>query len=406
MIDDTLRLFNPWWKEDFESPGIERGEYLSELERLLTLQKIVMIHGLRRVGKSTIMKQMIARMIPEYGRENIFYASLDHPQIFPLSIIDLLSEFRKLNKVDHRKKQLLLLDEVHHREGFELELKALNDSEDNLKIVAAGSSSLIIRHKSAAMTGRYMKMEVRPLDFREFLKFTERELDMFEPDMMAGIFEEYLVTGGIPQYVLTRDAQILINILEDIIYKDIVKEYGIKDPGVLKELYFLLMDRVGRPLSYSKLGRLIDMGKDAATRYTNFFQETYLLHLCEKYGTPNERKFANKKVYCPDNGFRVVLTGSAGMGALAENLVFNIIHNDQDVRYYNDGGREIDFIIKDTAFEVKYKDTIVPDDLEGLEMLHHRGITKKVLVTRKGIVPPKGITAIPLWKLAVEGLPK
>jgi len=404
MPEDTLKLFNPWWKGEFTSPGIPREKYLEALERMLAIQKVAILHGLRRVGKTYIMKQFISRLIPGYGADRICYASMDHPKIRNLSIMNLLGEFRKLTRTGRGVEQILFLDEVQHREGFEWEMKALHDSEENLSIVAAGSSSLVVRHRSSALTGRYLKMEVKPLDFREYLEFIGKEYDNFDPDLMEGFMEDYLFTGGMPQYVLTQEPQILLNIIEDVIYKDVVREHGVRDVSKLNDLFFLLMDRVGRPLSYRKIGRLVDMGSDAAARYIDFLRQTYLLGICEKEGTPNERTYSLKKVYCRDNGFRVVMTGKRGIGSLAENLVHNILSEHGDVRYYNDHGSEVDFISQGMAVEVKYKSTLEEEDCKNLLGTKKRGIKKRIIVTRKEADAPDGLTVVPLWKLAAEGM--
>lgn len=412
MLEETLQLFNPWWNEEYPARGIIRGTYLSELERLLGLQRVVILYGLRRVGKTVIMKQFISRLLSSYGPDRVYYASMDHPQLRNLSIIELLGEFRRLNRVKRGEEQILFLDEVHHREGFELELKALHDTEEKVRVVAAGSSSLVVRHRSAALTGRYMRMQVSPLDFKEYLEFMGKEYDAFEPALMEGLMDDYLYTGGMPQYVLTREPQILLNIVEDVIYKDIAKEHGVRDVNRLNELFYLLMDRVGKPLSYSKIGRLVGIGKDAAARYIDFFVQTFLLSLCERYGSPNERTYSPKKVYCPDNGFRVVMTGTRGVGALAENLVFNILKKTarapgrppEAIRYYRGNKSELDFVVGDVVAEAKYKARVEDGDYESLLSFRKRGITKKIVVTRKETKVPGGLRCIPLWKLAGEDL--
>lgn len=401
MLEDVLREFNPWWDSPYEPPGILRKRYVSEIERLMGLERVILVFGLRRVGKSFILKQFVSKMTKDVGPDKVFYAAMDHPMLGGTSILDLLSEFRRINKVDRMSPHFLLLDEVHHRKDFEWELKALADADDGLRVVAAGSSSLVIRHKSAAMTGRYLKVQVFPLDFAEYLGFTGHPYDPQNPALMAGLMDEYLVIGGMPKYVLTKEPQVLLNIIDDVIFKDIVNEYGIDDGGRLKDLFYLMMDRVGRPLSYEKIGRLIGVSGDTATKYIDHFQETYLLNLCEKAGTPNEGKRGPKKVYCPDNGFRVIMTGTRGAGALAENLVYNILSNGQEIKYTVGDGSEVDFLTKDTAVEVKYRDIILEEDVKPFISKNIRGIKHKILVTQKGI-DIKGLTVVPLWRFAYE----
>lgn len=403
MVETTLRLFNPWWTKDFTSPGILRKEYLQRLENMLGIQKIAILFGLRRVGKTFIMKQFISKLIPAYGADRIFYASLDHPKIRGLSIIDLLSEFRRICRAGRSEDQILLLDEVHHRQGFENELKALHDSEEHLKIVIAGSSSLVVRHRSSALTGRYMKQEVRPLNFREYLKFNEKKYDNNEPDLMEGYMDDYLITGGMPHYVLTGEPQVLLNIVEDVVYKDIVKEHGVRNANKLNDLAYLLMDRVGKPLGYTKIGRLIGVGNDTAAQYVDYFCQTYLMALCEKDGTPNERTYAARKVYCHDNGFRVLMTGTRGIGSLAENLVFNLLRQLDHVRYHKQNNEEIDFICGDKAIEVKYKSSLTSKDYANILNLTNRKVKRKIIITKKETNSHVDIETIPLWKFAADG---
>lgn len=399
MLDETLGFFNPWWYEEYTSPGIVRNIYLQKISKALELQKAVIIFGLRRVGKTTILKQYIAKNIPDIGSKRIFYASMDHPNVKNTSIFDILATFRRINKVKRQERQILILDEVHFRAGFEQELKSLIDIEDGLQIIASGSSSLVVKHKSAAMTGRYVKIKVNPLSFSEYLKFNNEKYDPSQPQLMEAFLEEYLITGGMPHYVIHRDPQLLLDILDDIIYKDIALEYEIRDPALLKDLFFLLMDRVGKPMSFSKIGRLIDISNDAAKKYIGYFQETYLLEMVEKHGSPNERKYSPKKCYCADNGFRVVMTGTRGIGSLAENLVFNLLRQHANVSYYKKDNSEIDFISGNKAFEVKYRSARPNDDYSFFKKMRIRGVNQKFIISMDGAKTTE-MDTIPLWKFA------
>ncbi len=400
MIEETLYLFNPWWSEEYTPPGVMRKKYLSDIEKALRIQKTVILFGLRRVGKTTIMKQFAWRSIPRFGSNRIFYASMDHPEIQNISILDLLREFRRVTRAKRSEPILLLIDEVHYRKNFEHELKVLHDTEDKVLVVAAGSSSLVIRHRSSAMTGRYKKIEVRPLLFREYLDFIGEKYDVSQPYLMEGFLEDYLLTGGMPQYVLTRDPDVLLSLVDDVIYKDICGHYGIRDPKLLRELFLLLMERVGKPMTYSKIGKIIGVGVDAARRYIGYFEESYLIHLVEKYGKPNVRKIAPKKCYSSDTGIKVVYTGKGNIGSLAENLVYLLLKNKGDVYYYKDFDREIDFIVGNKAVEVKYTGELRHKDVESLKKLKIGKTLNKFILTRSEVSRIQGIDTIPLWRFA------
>ena len=401
MMEETLTLLNPWWDGEYRAPGIERDVYLERIDRGFENHNAILLFGLRRVGKTTIMRQYLSRKLETFGATRVLFASMDHPDIENKSILELLRVFRRMNRIDRNEPVLLLLDEIQHRAGFEREVKAIVDSEPKVHILASGSSSAVIRHRSSAMTGRYAKIQVKPLSFREFLRFKDRKFDPRQSHLMEAYMEEYLLTGGMPQYVLTGDAEILIDLVEDVIYKDIAGNYGIKDPKLLKDLFMLLMERVGKPMTYSKLARILDIGVDSVRRYIGYFEETYLINLVEIYGSPNVRKKAPKKTYASDTGIKVVFAGKGNKGSLAENLVYNCIKDYGDVRYFVGKNGEIDFISGDVAIEVKYLDDITEEDISAIKSLRLKKKKKKVIVTR-GYVDIDGIETVPLWKFSIK----
>jgi len=402
MAEIPFDAFNPWWTRHFSSPGRSRSSYLGDIDASLATGKVAIVYGLRRVGKTTILRQYIARTLDRYGRDNILYLSADHPDVRSTSIIDIVHEFRRMKSLDPLEPHLVIFDEVHLRDGFEWEVKGLADIEDGLDIILSGSSSLVIRHRSAALTGRYRKVPVEPLRFDEFLDFTDRTRDT-PPPLIESYFEEYLQIGGMPEYVLGGDPQDLIALVDDVIYKDITVEFGVNDPSIVKDLYFLLMDRVGRSLSAEKMGRLVGIGKDSVRRYIGYLSETFLLERVASYGPPNVRVRNPNKLYCPDNGIRAIAVGRASIGSQAENHAHRLLKGISPVRYYNGDGREIDFLLSDTAVEVKYKDTLEPRDTDPLLALSLRDIKRKVILTRSGTHAPSPILSLPLWRASLLG---
>ncbi len=401
MPEETLMLMNPWWSEEYAAPGIERKIYLEKIEKSIKRNNSAILFGLRRVGKTTIMRQFAARKIPEFGRKNIVFASMDHPEIEKTSIIDILREFRRINRLDRKERVLMLLDEVQHRKSFEREMKAIIDSEPSVYIVASGSSSSVIKQRSAAMTGRYRKIHVKPLSFEEFLIFKGRKFDPYQPQLMEAYMDEYLITGGMPQYVLTSDAEVLTDLVEDVIYKDIAGNYGVKDPRLLKDLFFLLMERVGKPTTYSKLARVLEVGVDTIRRYMGYFEESYMIDMVEIHGTPNVRKRAPRKCYAPDTGIKVVFVGKGSIGALAENMVYLKLRELGDVKYYTGDKGEVNFIYDRSAVEVKYKDVLSEDDVKPIKSLKLKGVKEKLIVTKREL-ERKDIKTVPLWKFLIE----
>jgi len=402
MIEEVLRKFNPWWHKEYVSPGIPRNSYHLEVEKLFRRERILILFGLRRVGKTTIMKQLIAKYLKEMNHDRIFFAGIDHPELERTPLQELLREFRRINGLKSNQEVILFLDEVQSRSGFEKELKGIYDLEKSVKIIASGSSSLVIKQKSSHLIGRYRSIKVKPLSFQEYLAFKDETPDRSEPQLMEKMADHYLLEGGMPEYVLSSDPGYITELVTNIIYRDICTSYGVKDPKLLKDLYFLLMQRVGKRISYSKLARLLDIGDDAIKRYIGYFEEAFLLHVIEQEGTPNERKYGQKKCYSPDNGICSVISGSSASGPLAENCVYLNLREDCEPRYYNKKGIEVDFLCKKRAYEVKYKAKLAENDLIGFSRFRKKGLNEKWMITRSERSKKGKIKKVPFWEFLLE----
>jgi len=280
--------------------------------------------------------------------------SLEHPIALETSILDFVESFRKIHGIPKKDKIYLFFDEVQYKEGFERELKILNDNE-NVKIFASGSSASLIKDKKAFLTGRHNDILVEPLDFKEFLIFKNIKIKESEKYLYDKHFKEYMELGGMPEYVLKEDSEDIINLVDDIIYKDIVGKHNIKNTKSIKELFLLLCERSGKNLTYNKLSKVLGLNVDTVKDYISFFEEAFLIHLVYKHERSlNARIKSPKKIYIADVGIRNVFTGFKDFGAVFENLVFLKI-KDKNPRYYYENNKEIDFIYNNTAVEAKFK---------------------------------------------------
>ncbi len=142
MHKDIFYEYNPWWEgESGLNQIIERPELLKKLEYQLKSPSIVLLTGLRRVGKTTLMKMLISSLIQNgIEAKKIFYISLDDYVLDSKSIIELTDEYRKLHKLSVDEKVFFFFDEITYKEKFHQQLKNLYDRQ-NVKIFAASSSS-------------------------------------------------------------------------------------------------------------------------------------------------------------------------------------------------------------------------------------------------------------------------
>lgn len=351
----VLYKSNPWWEVEYNFDGFSRERYIEELDKWIDNKDVIFLTGLRRVGKTSILKNYIAKLIQDKGIDpkEILYVSLDLYMLDSYSIHDILLEYRKIHKFSSEKKVYLFFDEVTSKESYKQEFKNFYDLE-NVKIFASSSSASLLRDKNAYLTGRQRILEVMPLDFNEYLQFKKVSIKKADSHLLESYFEEYMQDGGMPEYVLTGDVSYLQNLIDNIIYKDIIAHNHIRNNKVIEDFYKLLMERSGKQLSLNKIANIIDISVDSAKRYFGYFEETYLIYSIEKFGKLNERLKSPRKIYASDVGLRNVVTGYRDKGAIYENLIFLKIKQHNPSYLYVDG-IELDFITQSgQLIEAKY----------------------------------------------------
>lgn len=351
-LQEDLFNFNPWWEGRYKPSIHMREKYLIRLKQSLSKKEIVILTGLRRVGKTSIMKLMIKELLENISPKKLFYVSLDSIALEQIPVHELLREYRKLHQLKRDEKIFVFLDEAAYRENINQELKNLFDNE-NVKIFISSSSSSILRDKSSLLTGRTKIIEVTPLDFREYLQFKNISVKNSEQYLFEKYFENYMQQGGMPEFVLYGDFEYLDNLVDSIIYKDIAYYRGVKDTTSLKEFFRLLMERAGKQLSLTKIAKVIGISTETVKRYFEYFQSTYLIYAIERCGKLNERLRAPKKIYAADVGIRNFITGFRDKGAIFENLFYFLIKSKSPCYVYKNS-TEIDFYFDKTLCEIKY----------------------------------------------------
>lgn len=376
QIREDLFNFNPWWESDFTPSLKKREKLLLRLRASLQTKEIIVLTGLRRVGKTSIMKLFIQELCKTINPKKIFYVSLDSISIEAVSVHELVREFRKINQLKRDEKIYLFFDEAAYRENINVELKNLYDSE-NAKVFVSSSSSSILREKHSFLTGRSKVIEVNPLDFFEYLDFKELSAKKSEQYLTEKYFEDYMRFGGMPEYILTGDFEYLDNLIDAIIYKDIAFYRGVKDTSSLKEFFRLMMERAGKQVSLTKISKIIGISSETAKRFFEYFQSTYLIYSLVRCGKLNERLRAPKKVYAADLGIRNFITGFRDKGAVFENLVYVLIKDKLPCYIYKDS-IELDFYFDNTLLEVKYGREM---DLKQKKLFNEIKANKKIIVS-------------------------
>jgi len=356
-MDETLFRYNPWWEKPY-SPGlISRPAEMDRLMKNLENHQIVFLTGLRRIGKTSLLKMMILQLMDQQNIDprKILYVSLDDYNLLNQNILGIVDGFRKIHGISFSENVFLFLDEVAYKEDFEIQLKNLVDSH-NVKIFASSSSSSLLKRQKSLLTGRNVTLEILPLDFDEYLQFKKISISNSDQHLFEKHFEEYLKTGGIPEYVLTGDPAYLSELVDDIIVKDIAAANNIRNSSVLRDFFLLLMERSGKQVSLNKMASILGISVDTVSRYFEMFVQSFLIHPVARFGKTNERILSSKKIYASDTGIRNYFTGFRDVGSVFENYVYLRLKSWQPEYLYFDQ-TEIDFRLNNgLVVEAKYHD--------------------------------------------------
>lgn len=347
-MKELLYQYNPWWEETSRNEGVKpREKYLNKLRSYLYFKQIVILTGLRRVGKTTLMKLIIEKLITQgIPAKHILYVSLDDYLLHKNNILEIVNEFRKVHKIKIEEKIYLFLDEVTYKEDFHIQLKNIYDSQ-NTKMFVASSSASMLKDKKASLTGRSITLEINPLDLEEYLFFKGITIKRRDKQLYKSYFLEYCKDGGLPENVLNPNREYLMNLVDDIIQKDITAFHAIKNHQIVRDYFTLLMERSGKQLSINKIGKILSISPDTSKRYLNFFESTYLIHLLPRWGKTNQKLLSPKKIYASDLGIKHMFMGERDIGSYFENYIYLLLRNKKTLYYLYENTAEIDFITDD-----------------------------------------------------------
>ncbi|MFW6352460.1 MAG: ATP-binding protein, partial [Bacteroidota bacterium] len=309
--------------------GLERK--VSGYEHLSTHAFIVT--GIRRCGKSTLLQQ-INRSVNGLS----IYLNFEDPRLagFDLGDFNRIHEIAQQNKIN-----IYFLDEVQLVDKWESFVRFRLDEQDRV-FISGSNSFMLSRELGSKPTGRHISRELFPFSYAEFLTYNQIEAN-------ANSSMEYMLGGGFPEFVKTKQQEILMQCFNDIITRDIVLRYNIKNSLLLKQLGVWLVSNVGKPVSGNSLKKMFGIASSSSImEYLSFFADAYMFFYVPKFSYSQKVQTVNpKKVYCNDNGFITTnsVSFSEDMGRLLENMVFMHLRRYTNEIFYFNEGKECDFIV-------------------------------------------------------------
>ncbi len=345
-MEKELYRYNPWWENNTTILDglLDRTESFDFILPNIINKQVVFLTGLRRIGKTSLMKLCIKYLINEkkINPLHILYVSMDDFLFIGKSIIDIVESFKIIHKIKNEEQVYLFLDEITFVDEYELQLKNLYDK-GNSKILASSSSASLLQKQKGHLTGRSITLEVLPLSFEMYLNFKNIVITKADEHLKETYFKDYLLTGGIPEYVLTNDAVYINELMDNIIYKDIAAVNGIRQIKQLKDYFLLLMERSGKTMSINKVAKVLGVSTETSKRYFDMFCDTFIVNPVTRFGKLNEQLVSPKKIYCCDTGIRTFYTGERDWGALFENYAYLRLKY-LNLSYIYENSTELDFI--------------------------------------------------------------
>jgi len=375
---------------------LERKLY-PKIKKHLQAKQISVLTGMRRTGKTTIVKQLI-KEIDSDNKVYIDLERLDNRELFSQSNYDNIMFELENRGIDIDQKIYLAFDEIQLLPRISSVLKYFYDNYD-VKIIATGSSSYYLKDLFLeSLSGRKKIFELFPLDFGEYLSFKKvpwkeggewynKKFNKISFERLRHYYEEYIEYGSFPEVALSEISEekkdILFDIVSSYINIDIKSLSDFRSVDDIYNLLKLLSARVGTRLDYSKLSRSSNLSRPTVLSYLDLFEKTYILKRVPVYTNSADREIVKaKKLYFCDNGLAGILSDLSG-GAKFENAIFNQLSAFGKIKYYAlKSGREIDFIFNEEyALETKEK-PVNKDNLELSKLSTLAGISKNRIIGR------------------------
>jgi|ERR1041384_169502 predicted AAA+ superfamily ATPase len=412
-LNKLFRPYNPWWaRPDGKQislfpalPEFHRPIFQKLYEDLQNIPQMLSITGPRRVGKSTLLRQMIQRLLSEgIPASRLLYYSFDDPALATSKVnVDAVIDdaMKAVLRNPESGPTYLFLDEIHKLDRWELYLKKYYDLEYPIRVIVSGSASSPIFKKSReSLLGRVKDYHLLPFSFREFVLFRLRdnpealaELDrIYEKgksiqDMLTeapgisvkgvgiekpsetlqleleALLDQYLLEGGFPEVWrlptwVAKQEYLYDNQVKKVIYEDLVFATEFRKPELLKRFYISLLERPGQEVAVQAVSQETAINSPQIEKYIPLLEMTDLVYRIPKYRSGALRvRRGMMKFYLVDLALRnaalrlnhtALQDDDAIRGLYAENLVFLALRKWRgtvQMDYFREKDKEVDFIV-------------------------------------------------------------
>lgn len=378
-----------------KSTKLVRRHKMNELEALKRLPQVLVVSGIRRSGKSTLLKLLAE----EYAPDDYYYFHFEHEALLDFKAADF-PVFHQLLIETLGERNIFFLDEIQNIPHWEVFVRRLQDQKKKF-FITGSNASLLSSELGTRLTGRNISLELFPFSFAEYLDFkkvqlTEKDLAWDENKaLIQKHFQVYAQKGGMPEYLVHQEKQILLNAYDDILYRDILLRHPV-DIHLLREISLYCLSNCGNLISYNKLKNIFKLGSvNTLQKYIQYLEDCYLLFSLRQYShSLKKQMIAPKKIYAIDPGLQKMVSfqHSPNLGSNLENIIFlQLRQKHKDLYYYHtQSSREIDFAVREgnqitqliqVCWEMNNPDTRAREIQALLEAMEETKLKTGVIVT-------------------------
>lgn len=376
--------------------GLER-EVLPSLPDIQT--HALVVSGIRRCGKSTLLNQYVRRLQRGFFYFNFEDIRLSAFQTEDYQFLDIV--------IQETDVSVLFFDEIQQAPQWERYIRQKLDA--GFQVLLTGSNAaLLSRELGTALTGRHIQRELFPFSYGEFLLFHDHSAGRIS-------LERYLEEGGFPEFLKTGNREIVQQLQDDILYRDIAVRYNIRDERSLKRLYLWLLSNAGRLMTPSKLTGVVGIKSPTTVlEYLSHLESAWMVHVVPRFAwSAKAQSLAPKKIYSADPAFVRLssLSFSRDLGSSLENFVYlELRRRTNRLFYFAENDRECDFVVDPRrddvpCMQVCWELTAENEkrEISGLiEAMNFFSVDSGVIFTAdqedRIIVDGKTIDLVPAWK--------
>ncbi len=413
---EELLIQNEWWERGEISKEkakvYHRKVYKKALDTFSKYRQILVLTGLRRTGKTTIMYQIIDDLIKRgIDPKKILYFSFDKKIE---DILEILKSYGRITKINWRKERIFLfLDEIHKLQDWSSKIKVIYDSLPNVKICISGSASLTMESKVIDnLAGRYFKIEVKPLSLQEYAELyygkTINNYDLYKIELES-VFQDY-IHKPFPELVRIKDREKICEYIKSIIIEKILgSDIPIVFRNVRVDLLITLVEiffrNPGMIVNLDEISRKLHIHKITLKEHIHYLEFGKMIRLIRNFRPSilsESRKMS--KIYPLHPCFSFAYFADVEKGRIYENLVMNAMDL---TNYFREGKLEVDFIKRNgdiLPIEVKSKKNIGADDIKNLVKFGKKFDVKKAMIVseeeeRNVSVDGIDISIVPITKI-------